>query len=216
MSARSGLAEPPADLTLLDGFPAAAQVSELHRLSEHPGVWWYSSVVAPEDRSGGRFDLSVPNGTCYLAETFEGALTDKLLRTATKVVVAERLDELFHAAIAVRASRPVADLTARSATRFGLNAEVHTTLDYAVPRHWAKALWRLGWRGLRYRLRGDVAVRLSGRALFGTAGLHRRAPAGMSTTLTKLDIVNATRLLATRGVEVRPIPAEVTLDPPPR
>ena len=129
--ARSGLGGPPVSL---NGFPEAAAATELHRLSEHPGAWWYSSVARQNDPDGGRFDLTRPDGTCYAAESLAGAVVEKLFRTPAKVVVAERLTELFHLTAVVRVSPRTADLTNRSATGFGLNSEVHSSLDYA-PLH---------------------------------------------------------------------------------
>ncbi|MFP4635570.1 MAG: RES domain-containing protein [Nitriliruptoraceae bacterium] len=213
--ADSGLSEPPSDPSALTGLPAARHVERLHRVSEYVRPWWYSSVTAFDERSGGRFDLLTPQGTCYLAESLDGALVEKLLRARTKVVVAERLAELFHATIHVRAAPAAADLTSRRATAAGLNAEVHTTLDYRITRRWARALRRAGWRGLRYLLRGDVSGSAAGRAVFGRAGLHRRAPAGLTTEVAPLDRDRAEQLLHERGVEVRPIPTQVPIAPPP-
>lgn len=210
-SPRSGLAGPPDDL---DDFPRAGEVDELHRLSEYPGPWWYSHVRDPEEDTGGRFDLTEPLGTCYLATSLDGALVEKLLRTRTKVVVAERLHELFHATIEVRRTPATADLTSPGATGFGINAEIHTTLDYPRTRRWARALRAAGWRALRHLLRGDNAGRAIGFALFGRAGLHRRAPAGMTTTVRALDRDEAERLLGTRNVVVRPIPDRVPITRP--
>lgn len=213
MATATGLGEPPGDLA---GFPAAGDVGELHRCSDHPGVWWFASVDDAEVDRGGRFDLTEPLGTCYLAEDdLDGALVEKLLRTPVKVVVQQRLVELFHATITVHDAPPTADLTAAAATGFGLNAEVHSTLDYAMPRRWAAALYRAGWRALRHRLRGDVTGDLAGRCVFGGAGLHQRAPAGMRTSVQPLDVAHATELLAARGVEVRPIPRMVPISAPP-
>ena len=205
----SGLGEPP---DLLLGFPEAASVAELHRLSEYPGSWWFASTAATGDPDvGGRFDLPVPNGTCYLADSLTGAVVEKLLRAPVKVVVAERLDELFHTVVSVRRTPPVADLTARSATGYGLNAEIHTTLDYARTRRWAIAFHRNGFRGLRHRLRGDVSQRLAGWSLFGTAGLRHRAPNGMTTSVRPLDRAEVEQVLERLGVELRPIPSEVPI-----
>ncbi len=213
MAATSGLGEPPEDL---DRFPAAGDVGQLHRCSDHPGVWWFASVADTEADEGGRFDLTRPLGTCYLAEDeLDGALVEKLLRTPAKVVVQQRLMELFHATITVHDPPATADLTARAATGFGLNAEVHSTLDYGTPRRWAGALYRAGWRALRYRLRGDVTGELAGRCVLGGAGLHQRAPAGMRTSVEPLDVAHATELLTARGGEVRPIPRTVPIADPP-
>lgn len=214
-TAPSGLDEPPEDVGALAGFPAAGDVDELHRVSDHPGVWWFSSVEQVEDEEGGRFDLTAPQGTCYLAEdSLDGALVEKLLRTPARVVVRERLEELFHATITVHDPPPTADCTAPGATGHGLNAELHATLEYAVTRRWARALYDAGWRALRHRLRGDVTGELAGRCVFGGAGLHQRAPAGMRTHVAPLDIPGATGLLEARGVEVRPIPRSVPITIP--
>jgi hypothetical protein len=212
MTVESGLAEPPADL---DGFPEADHVPELHRLSDYPGAWWFASVDAVDDDDGGRFDRVRPRGTCHLGESLDGALVEKLLREPAKVVAAERLAELFHATVTVRKTPRTADLTAPAATGFGLNAEIHSSLDYRVPRLWAGALERSGFRGLRHKLRGDVAGIAAGRALFGPAGLASRAPAGMSTKIGGLDRAEAERLLDARGVTVLPIPTVVPISPPP-
>lgn len=211
-TAPSGLADPPEETTDLDGFPEAAAPERLHRLSEWPGTWWFSSTS--EGQPGGRFDLSAPHGTCYLAETLDGALVEKLLRTRTKVVVAERLAEVFHARVTVRMLPHCADVAAPRAAGFGINAEIHTTLNDVTTRRWAAALRRAGWRSLRYLLRGDPAGLSAGRALFGRAGLHRRAPDGMTTQVVPLDRDHAERLLADRGVHVRPIPAHVPIVQP--
>jgi hypothetical protein len=212
MTVSSGLGEPPDHLL---GFPEAAAVTQLHRLSEFPGSWWYASAGDDPD-VGGRFDLPSPNGTCYLADSLTGAVVEKLLRSPVKVVVDERLDELFHTVVSVRRTPPVADLTARKATGYGLNAEIHTTLDYARTRRWAVAFHRNGFRGLRHRLRGDVTQRSAGWALFGTAGLRHRAPNGMSTSVRPLDRGEVEQVLERLGVELRPIPSEVPVVPPPR
>lgn len=213
MTATTGLGEPPDQLL---GFPEAEPVAELHRLSEFPGSWWFASTDGADDAGpGGRFDLPAPNGTCYLADSLAGAVVEKLLRAPVKVVVAERLDELFHTVVAVRRMPPVADLAHRKATGYGLNAEIHTTLDYARTRRWAIALHRTGFRGLRHRLRGDVTQRLAGWALFGSAGLRHRAPNGMSTTVRPLDRDDVEQLLERLGVELRPIPSTVPIVTPP-
>lgn len=126
---------------------------------------------------------------------------------------AQRLRELFHAVITVRTAPELADLTSKRSTGRGLNAEVHTTPDYAKPRAWAERLRAAGARGLRYGARSDPALRARAIALFGTAGHHARAPAGLRTEVGPLDTRKARRLLEERGVLVVPIPADVPTVP---
>jgi len=204
----SGLAWPPDDSAALEGFPTTRRLPRLlHRVSEHTGTWWFASAPG----GGGRFDLPVPDGTCYLADDLEAALGEKLLRRPKKLVPAERLRELLHSRITLQAPLELANLTSTRATGFGVNAEVHTILDYGKPRAWAERLRQAGARGLRYAARSDPALRARCVALFGGAGLHARAPAGMRTDEAPLDARRARRLLEERGVVVVPIPRDVPI-----
>jgi hypothetical protein len=209
----SGLAWPPPPDDLA-GFPTRAAPPRLHRLSESPSVWWYASRADREAPPAGRFDLAAPDGTCYLAAELEGALLEKTLRRPKRVVATERLRELFHATVTVVGRVELADLTAKTASGYGLNAEVHTSLDYAKPAAWAAALRGAHHRGLRYLLRSDSALGQVGVGLFGRAGLHRRAPAGLRTAVAPLDVPAATGLLERRGVHVVPIPIDVPVVDP--
>lgn len=175
-------------------------------------MWWYASL---SDEGGGRFDLPSPEGTCYLADDLASALGEKLLRRPKRIVPEQRLRELRHAVVRVRDAPSLADLTVTRAAGWGINAEIHTTADYGKPRAWAARLRARGARGLRYAVRSDPAVDGRAVALFGGAGLHARAPAGMTTEERPLDVDTARRLLAIRGVRVAPIPRDVpTVRPP--
>lgn len=209
----SGLAWPPDDPADLAGFPATPRIPRrLHRLSEHTQPWWFSSSPG----GGGRFDLPSPKGTCYLADDLDGALGEKLLRRPKKIVPAQRLRELHHAEVRVHDPPALADLTAKGATGWGLNAEIHTGLDYAKARAWAERLHAASAPGLLYVARSDAAVKSRSVALFGGAGLHSRAPAGMRTEVHPLDRNRARVLLEARGVRVVPIPTDVETVPPPQ
>lgn len=177
----------------------------LHRLSEHPRPWWFSSLPG----GNGRFDLPAPQGTCYLADDLDAALGEKLLRRPKKVVPAERLRELFHAVVTVTRALELADLTAKRAAGWGVNAEIHASLDYDRPRAWAARLRATGAAGLCYAVRSDPALRGRAAALFGGAGLHARAPAGLRAEVSLLDVDAARARLEARGVQVVPIPLDV-------
>jgi len=216
MSTPSGLGEPPEDLSEIAGFPAVDLGGEIHRLSEHRNLWFFSSVDTVAADRGGRFDLTTPLGTCYTATTLEGCLTEKLLRGGVKTVPAERLDELYHAKGRIVTPVRAADLTAARATGYGCNAEIHTTLDYPKTRRWAGRLHSVGFRALRHLLRSDPAAQLIGYAWFGPSGRCQRPPEGCEPTrIDPLDIPTATRLLTSRGVAVVPIPNAVPIEPTP-
>lgn len=96
-----------------------------------------------------------------------------------------------------------------------MNAEIHVTLDYRKPQAWAVRLRDAGTHGLRYAARSDPALAGRAVALFGSAGLHTRAPAGMRTHVEPLDETRARSVLTARGVLVVPIPGDVPTVPPP-
>jgi hypothetical protein len=142
-------------------------------------------------------------------------LGEKLLRRPKRIVPAQRLRELFHARVAVVRPPLLADLTSRKTSGWGINAEIHASFDYAKPRAWAARLRAAGVRGLRYASRSDPALVGRAVALFGSAGLHTRAPDGMRTQVSSLDEPEARRLLEARGVLVVPVPFDVpTIEPP--
>lgn len=216
MSVPSGLSAPPGNLDALTALKPAKDLPLLfHRLSAWSGAWWFASAPAGAP-GGGRFDLAPPNGTCYVADSLSGALAEKLLRKPKAIIATQELEQLFHATIQVHQSPRAVDLLQPKLTGLGLNAEIHSTLDYTATRAWAQRLWEAGWRALRYALRGDNSLRERGLALFGAAGLRQRAPTGMRTFVKRLDPSAAAALLERRGVSVRPIPtlAELPLQRP--
>jgi hypothetical protein len=185
-----------------------------HRLNDFDNPWFFSSVPSTTSRGGGRFDLLTPHGTCYWADSLKGALAEKFLRVPLNVVTEEQVLSLWHHSFALANPPNAADLASGSVRRFGVNAEIHTSLDYSLTRSWAIALRTAGWRGLRYLLRSDPAVRVRGLAIFASAGAAQRAPRGFAgATHIRLDNVVATRILGDMGVAVLPIPTSVRIRP---
>lgn len=99
-----------------------------------------------------------------------------------------------------------AGVAAPAAAGFRINGEIHTTSDYckAAPVGQGAGPCRLEHAALPVSRRSGSA---SGRALFGKAGLHRRAPVGLNTKVMPLDRAHAEQLLTARGVNVRPTPS---------
>lgn len=65
----------------------------------------------------------------------------------------------------------LADCTSSRCRGFGLTGEIHSTPDYPLTQTWAAALAAAGFDGIRYLLRHDPGQRLTGTALFGSAGM---------------------------------------------
>ncbi len=165
----------------------------MHRRAHAP--WWFST-----DGSG-RFDLSAPRGTCYLAREPTGALLET--HQGLTVVTDEALDErlLFEG----RIGRPLrlANCCAPGAREFGVNAEIHDTPDYAKAQRWASAFEQAGFDGVRYFVRSDPSRMLIGYAIFGDVG-HAPGhwPTGTSALISDDELRKAERW----GLRVRPTP----------
>jgi RES domain len=208
VNVRSGLGLPPSNL---EGFPSVEPPAALHRLSINENPWYFSTATATD---GGRFDLPIPHGTCYWADTLEGALGEKFLRVPRNSVTVEELQALYHHKVKPNLQDIFADLTSKLSRRFGLNGEASISLDYAATRQWAVALHSAGFRGLRYVLRSDPSLKNLGFAIFSRMGASKRAPIGFAgATQTMLNVELATRLLESMGVAVLPRPLSVTIVP---
>ena len=129
------------------------------------GPWWFSS-------GGGRFDLSPPHGTCYLAATEATAAREVI---GPSFVLSGRVPSSLVAGRVV--SRLVVDeglrcalLTSSRTAAFGaVGAELSAAVTYRVSGAWAYALFSAGFGGVWYspRFSGPDSRAL---ALFGEAG----------------------------------------------
>ena len=68
----------------------------------------------------------------------------------------------------------LADLTSRRALQFGVTATIGAGEDHRPSQALAADMVKLGFAGLRYRVRHDPALRLYGVALFGPPGAPSR------------------------------------------
>jgi hypothetical protein len=183
----------PGDLT---GFPSVAPPKRMVRVCEAAqDTWWFSA-----DGSG-RFDLTPPHGTCYLATDVYAAIREatRLGPVSTMWVQARELREVAPPDPTAR----LAATTRQAAGRHGVTTELATIVPYDLPRRWATAFHAHGFDGIRHQLRHDQRARPSGIALFGPtgAGSHHN---GRQTTLTAAA-VEAT------GVPVLPPPHSTAL-----
>ena len=200
MSARgeSYLGDPPSDLTK---FPthrlkAGATIYRIHRKELSP--WWFSSD------GHGRFDLvlSPGHGTCYLSQRPEGGLLEafKGIQMVSEADIGARRE--YEAVFADELR--LANCCVAAASKFGMNAEIHTTEDYDRTHAWAVALHAAGFDGIRYFLRSDPSLKLIGYAVFGPSG---EAPAGSWPGGESHEISGPTLAEAARyGLRVAPTP----------
>jgi hypothetical protein len=183
----------PGDLT---GFPAVNPPSRLVRVCRSDrSTWWFSA-----DGSG-RFDLTRPDGTCYLATDANAAIREatRLGPVSSDWVRSRQLRQVEPPDADAR----LAATTRKAAGRYGVTAELATVVPYELPRRWAAAFRAHGFDGIRHQLRHDQRSRPSGVALFGlvaTTGLDD----GRRTPLT-------TSAVEAADVEVLALPSSASL-----
>lgn len=129
------------------------------------GPWWFSCD------GRGRFDLSRPRGTCYLASSASAAIRERIGPdlVAGGLIPASLLGGRIVSRLALPSDVRAANLDAAAAARFGVTRELAVMVPYSVPRVWARALAASGFGALVGSLRFSPG-RARGLALFGSAG----------------------------------------------
>ncbi|MGH9073619.1 MAG: RES family NAD+ phosphorylase [Acidimicrobiales bacterium] len=198
MSPRSSLRLPPEDL---EGFPVHRVgpdqvLARIHRSDRYAA--FYSS-----DGSG-RFDLSPPQGTCYLREEPLASFVEvfREARVVAEALVATKALTLLR----VREVVTLADVAHPRSRQFGVTGEIHTTTAYEATHAWATAFDRANFGGVRYRVRHDPAQDLIGVALFGMAGegMNKSQLASVETSPIPTGLVAAAEQRF--GIVVLPTP----------
>lgn len=169
MTGRETLAQgPPPPIAELPGFPvrvfpAGRRIFRAHAATAGP--WWFGSA------GFGRFDLSPPRGTCYLAESAVVAIRERLgtVLGGAADVPASMLDGAVVSTLELPSSVAAANLRAVAATRFGVLRELEVMVPYAIPHAWAHALADAGHDGIAYGARFTPG-RAGALAWFGDEG----------------------------------------------
>lgn len=183
----TALTDPPADLT---GFPTAPVTGQAwcraHTVGRNP--WWFS-----HDDSG-RFDLTHPDGTCYLASSIETAVRERLGPTLGRanMISIDEADRMLVSRLPAQGA--AADTTDQQTTSFGVTRELSTITPYDLPRRWAAALHDTGHDGLVYWPRFSPGASHRALALFGAAGVDDTrgvdpAPIGGRSAAAHAEIV---------------------------
>jgi hypothetical protein len=209
------LTEPPGERDRLAKFPDRQLPigRRLHRV-HHAGLgpcWFHSSEE--ESTSGGRFDLSAPNGSSYWALQEAAAFLETVVRRPVVMIPLELLHRFHLTTVTLPSPLTAANSPVQKARGFGLTAEFHTTTDYPLTRRWARALHSAGHRALIAIPRHDVTARLRTVILFGRGGEHQ--PRGWARRLSTGPIpASLVDQMSAWGLRVVPIPFEVqTTDP---
>ena len=143
---RTALGPPPASVAGFPAYPVAVEADLFRAHGRELGPWWFGNDGA------GRFDLTTPRGTCYLALDPLSALRERLgpVLGGSQAVPESLLDETVVSRLHLSAARDVADAQAAGAAAFGVTRELESMVPYAVPQAWARAFDDAGLGGVRY------------------------------------------------------------------
>lgn len=176
-------------------------VYRVHKLGLSP--WWY----AHDD--GGRFNLSSPNGTCYLAENETAAVREVAGESLVRrgVITRDFAAARVVSTLRLPGSPRLADLTSSAAADAGITREICTCVPYDQPRTWAHAIFASRFDGIRYFARFSTGAADIALAHFGSSGQAEHdadpSPKPLATVATAC------------GIRVLPRPRTVTIIEPP-
>lgn len=161
------LSSPSADLSafprwrLRTDFP----LYRAHTVGSSP--WWFSSSLFE------RFDLTPPNGTCYLATDVATALRERFGHDLVEqgVVTFEAATRTQVSTLKTPAARWLANTCHGRAAELGVTRELGTCEGYDLPQTWAAAFFDTGKHaGIRYQTRFSTATKANAAALFDIDG----------------------------------------------
>jgi len=171
------------------GFPTItlAENTTLYRLfgpgpinSAPRNGWFFSST---SEAKPGRFDLPLPNGTCYFSTEKYGAFFEKFRNN--EVITRAEVDSLMMLTAVRTAPLEIADMTSKNAHRFGISLDTYSGDDYSQTQAWELALFQKKLKGVMGLIRHDGSGHSRNVGLFSKAG-PAESVSGWSTTRERL------------------------------
>src|SRR5699024_10665 len=160
------LPNPDRDLSTFPSRPVAAGTRwrRGHRREHEP--WYFSSD------GKGRFNLSEPWGTCYLASSDDVAARESIGPDIARscVVTTSFLEGRVVSSLTLAESIMAAHVSSDDAFPFGVTGELCSMEKYQIPRQWAHNLHDFGFEGIWYHPRFSPGADARAIAVFGPAG----------------------------------------------
>lgn len=157
---------PDRDLSTFPSRPVAAGTRwrRGHRRENEP--WYFSSD------GKGRFNLSEPWGTCYLASSDYVAARESIgpVIARSSVVITTFLEGRVVSSLALAESITAAQVSSDEAFPFGVTSELCSMEKYQIPRQWTHDLHDSGFEGIWYHPRFSPGADARAIAVFGPAG----------------------------------------------
>lgn len=157
------------DLGTFPKRPVAAGTRWRRGHRQELGPWYFSSD------GKGRFNLSPPMGTCYLANSDDVAARESIGPDIARsgVVTTTFLEGRVVSSLTLAESIVAAHVSSDEAFPFGVTGELCSMETYHVPRQWAHGLHDSGFEGIWYHPRFSPGAGARAIAVFGPAGEAR-------------------------------------------
>lgn len=194
-----GLQAPTADLS---GFTEHALrkgsfVYRAHPANRRP-LWF-------ESNEHSRFNLPLPNGTCYMSKDPSTAIEGMLIGFAGKGrnISEAHVDGFAVTRMMITRSYRLANISTAKAKSFGVRTELSRSVSmHRTTKLWASSFAAAGFLGISYthRFSAPGTARANAIALFGHAGDHKYEASPEDARLNARDLAEAA------GFTIVPIP----------
>jgi len=197
----------------LRSIPAGTRLVRIFRTYFEDGLaprWFFSDTSRSRP---GRFDLAMPDGTCYLSDDVAGCWLEVF--RAARVVLQSDVDARS-VLIAVKSSTgsSVMDLTDGGAVASGISLDHSAGEDYEETQALAAEALADGADGIVSWIRHDPAARFRNFGIFATAGGRDESPGWTSTQEPLASHVDA--VSSTIGFQVVGLPYDLPVSQPPK
>jgi hypothetical protein len=187
--------------TALDSFHEHALRKGTHIYRAHPRLserWYFSS------NEFSRFNLSAPNGTCYVSRDVETAISGVLTGFSgwTRCVTEAHVNRFVVSRLTVRQPLRLANIAAAKAQVFGVRRELTGSVDmHSLTQKWAEAFLTAGFDGISYTHRFAISQKATAIALFALTGSPTYIPSPEDAQFSAREAARSA------GFTVVPIPA---------
>ena len=138
------------------------------------GPWYFAAVTKSRPiAETGRFDLTAPDGTCYLGDTPQAAYKEHF---QAKLIDPDDERGRALACASPRGEVRIGDLASEEAEAIGVSLVEATTRNRRATQNLARQVRGAGFDGIRHLRRSDPTGRTYTYGLFGSAGAHANLP----------------------------------------
>ncbi|MGH1522851.1 RES family NAD+ phosphorylase [Leifsonia sp. L25] len=158
----------------LTGFPTATLEDGTALFRAHTvgyGPWYFDNTAGDE---GGRFNLTGPKGTCYVADTPEAALRERFGKklSRNRWIDTDSVGRTVVSLLTVGRTRETALISTPDAAAYEITTELAGAVSYDISQAWAARFDAEPFDGIYYTARFSAGGPANAWAVFGPTGEH--------------------------------------------